>query len=122
MIKFVIHGELMDLNKYINVCRANKFGGGMAKKKEQQKVTKEIIKQIPNEKMQNKCLIGFKWFTKDARKDVDNTIFAKKFILDALVENGVLIDDSRKYVVGIAYDLVYVDKLNPRIEVEILEV
>lgn len=48
-------------------------------------------------------------------------VFAKKFILDALVKMHVLIDDSRKYVKDII-DHVETDAANPRIEVEILEV
>lgn len=45
----------------------------------------------------------------------------KKFILDALVKNSVIQSDGWRGVAGFS-DLFAVDKDNPRIEVEIVEV
>lgn len=52
---------------------------------------------------------------------MDNIAFAKKFILDALVKKGVLKDDGWKWVKGFT-DEFFVDKKNPRVEVEMEEV
>lgn len=49
---------------------------------------------------------------------MDNITFAVKFILDELVKERILQNDSQKYVCEI-WNSVKVDKLNPRIEVEI---
>lgn len=42
----------------------------------------------------------FRWTVKDRRKDKDNIAFAKKFILDGLVEAGILPNDGWEYVGG----------------------
>lgn len=54
-------------------------------------------------------IVVFEWHEKTKRRDADNIASAKKFILDALVKQGVLIDDSRKYVKGF-YDKIIDDK------------
>ena len=51
----------------------------------------------------------FEWHERTKKRDADNIASAKKFILDALVKNGVLEDDSRKYVKGF-YDAIIDDK------------
>lgn len=51
----------------------------------------------------------FEWHERTKKRDADNIASAKKFILDALVKNGVLEDDSRKYVKGF-YDTIIDDK------------
>lgn len=61
-------------------------------------------------------MIGLK---KNNKRDADNIFFAVKFILDSMVEYGVIENDSRKYVSSIQ-NSVFTDKENPRIEVEIL--
>lgn len=59
--------------------------------------------------------------TKEQKKrDADNIAFAKKFILDALVNMRVLPDDSRKYVKGF-YDTIIDDKTD-FVKVELVEV
>lgn len=62
----------------------------------------------------------FYWHERTKKRDADNIAFAKKFILDALVKNGVLADDSRKYVKGF-YDTIVDDK-EDFVIVELLEV
>ena len=49
-----------------------------------------------------------------------NVCFAKKFILDALQEMKILKNDGWAEVAGFE-DRFYVDKRNPRVEVEIYE-
>lgn len=62
--------------------------------------------------------ILFSWYEEDSARDLDNIFSAKKFILDGLVEAGVIPDDSQKYVRALR-DEVYIDKDHPRVEVEI---
>lgn len=57
---------------------------------------------------------------KNKRRDVDNITFATKFIQDALVKQGIIIDDSQKYINQLRHD-VKVDKEYPRIEVQLIE-
>ena len=62
----------------------------------------------------------FSWYEKNQRRDKDNIAFAKKFILDALQEMKILKNDGWAEVAGFE-DRFYVDKHNPRVEVEIYE-
>ena len=62
----------------------------------------------------------FEWHERTKRRDPDNIASAKKFVLDALVKNGVLEDDSRKYVKGF-YDVI-VDDTKDFVIVELVEV
>lgn len=65
--------------------------------------------------------IDFRWYEENTRRDKDNIAFAKKFILDALVELGILQGDGWKWMTGFS-DSFFIDKDNPRIEIEITEV
>ena len=63
--------------------------------------------------------IQFRFYCSDRRRDPDNlSSSSRKFILDALVNEGVLKDDGWKYIKGFSDDF-YLDKNNPRIEVTI---
>lgn len=62
----------------------------------------------------------FEWHERTKKRDADNIASTKKFILDALVKNGVLEDDSRKYVKGF-YDVIVDDKAD-FVKVELVEI
>lgn len=62
--------------------------------------------------------VEFLWVEKDRRRDLDNVAFAKKFVLDGLVQAGVIADDNAKHVVGLSDSFAY-DKSNPRVVVTI---
>ena len=72
-------------------------------------------------RFENKVIVFIDCYEKDERRDFDGiTSAAAKIILDALVNYGTLIDDSRKYVSLATYQ-VFTDKKNPRIEVTLKE-
>lgn len=110
-------GELTDLNTYINAERRNRFLGAKIKKEN----TEDVISQTMNVKRVNKypVSIKIKWYSKDQRKDPDNIAFSKKYILDGLVENGILENDGQKQIKGFS-DEFFIDNNNPRIEIEII--
>ena len=57
------------------------------------------------------------------RVDVSNPLsIIDKFSSDALVELGILPDDSSKYIMSVAYNWGGVDKESPRCELEIREI
>ena len=110
-------GEFTDLNTYIAAERSNRFMGAKIKKENtdnalKQLTKKQIFKNYP-------ALIKFAWFTPTTRKDPDNTSFAKKYILDALVTKGILRGDTRKDIMAF-HDRFEVDVKNPRVEIEII--
>lgn len=116
----IIRGELTDLNSYISAMNRNRFLGNDVKKKQtflcemsaRESKLKQFIKPVK---------IQFHWYNKNSRKDIDNIAFSKKFILDGLVNAGVLKNDSRKYVTAFS-DFFYIDKENPRTEIVIEEI
>ena len=116
-MKLVIYGSLPGLNEYTKVSRGNKYASSTLKKE-----TEQLIRfHIKTQRIQPiSCPVRLiiNWYEKNMRRDADNIIFAKKFILDALVAEGILMNDSRKYVIGFIEN-VFVDKKNPRIEVEL---
>ena len=55
--------------------------------------------------------------------DVDNFVgIVKKFFQDALVEHGTIHDDNFNYIVGSSEEYGGIDKDNPRVEVEVIEI
>lgn len=65
-----------------------------------------------------KCDIHVKTFYKTNRRhDVDNSVI--KFILDGLAESGFIIDDDSKHVTSLLLEC-FVDKDNPRTEIEVI--
>ena len=118
-MKLIIPGELTDLNTYIAAERANRYAGAKIKAKETDDITL-LAKQLKTE-IRTPVRINYKWYCKDKRKDKDNVAFAKKFIQDGLVAAGVLKNDGWSDIEGFT-DEFYIDKQNPRVEVEITEV
>ena len=95
------------LNDYVFACRSNKFAGASMKKKIQKDIA-PYIQPIPY--CDRPVRIHFLWIEKTKRRDYDNVAFAKKFILDALQENGKLENDNRKWVRGFSDDFKYGDE------------
>ena len=68
-------------------------------------------------------LLGIRCFEPNARRDQDNVESgAKKVILDALQQMGVLQGDGRKYIRDICCPRPEIDRQNPRIEIVLQEV
>ena len=121
MISLTIKGELTDLNTYIKALNGNRWKGNDIKQTETERVAYEarLARMKPVE--QYPVRIIYRWYSPDQRKDTDNVAFSKKFINDGLVVAGILENDSRKFIAGFV-DEFYIDKANPRIEVEICTV
>ena len=119
-MKFTIKGKLPNLNEYINSERSNRYKGAKIRKDNLLAIQLMAKSQIKETVQNYPVTIKITWYEPNNRRDVDNVIFAKKFISDALVKCGILKDDSRRYVKGYI-DEVLTDPSNPRIEVEIIE-
>jgi Holliday junction resolvase RusA-like endonuclease len=63
--------------------------------------------------------LRFQWFLKDARKDPDNIIAAKKFILDGMVAAKVLANDTQKNFLGIISETWEIRASKPGVEVTV---
>ena len=119
MVNLIIPGRLPGLNEYTKACRTSAYVGAELKKKSEKLVTNCILAQIQTVRISSPVEIRFVWYEKDKRRDPDNISgFGHKVILDALVKNKILKDDSQRYVRRIQ-DLFETDAVNPRIEVSL---
>lgn len=119
-MKFTIYGRLDGLNDYTRACRANFFEGNNMKKANQKAVRNAILTAKLSKVYKYPIALKITWYEPNKRRDIDNIVFAIKFIQDALVQMGIIENDSQKFLNRILHE-VQVDKDNPRIEVEIIE-
>jgi hypothetical protein len=117
MSKLVIPGKLPGLNDYIEACRANKYAGAEMKQQAEEIIRWEVKRQLRRQVF-TAVALKFSWYEPNRKRDKDNIAFAKKFILDAMQATGTLTGDGWGQVVGFR-DEFYVDKQNPRVEIEI---
>ena len=118
MTRIEIPVKLPSLNEYTAACRSNAYMGASMKKKVQKDILPYISK-LP--RFENPVYIHFHWVEGNRRRDLDNCAFAKKFILDSMVECGKLKDDNRKCVLGFT-DTFSVEKGVYKVILEISEV
>lgn len=119
-MKLIIQGRLDGLNEYTAANRTNRYKGSSMKNKNEKVVIYAIRQAKLDKVVKYPIQLKIAWHEPNSRRDIDNICFATKFIQDALVKEGILANDSQKYINKIEHE-VYVDKLNPRIEVEIIE-
>lgn len=116
-IKITIPGELPDMNQIIKASKMH-YGAYAKLKKENTEKVVWLAKKLP--KME-RIDLSITWYCKNRRKDKDNISGGgTKMILDGLVEAGVIKNDGWGEIGDISHSF-KVDKLDPRIEVEIKE-
>lgn len=116
--RFEIDKRLIGLNEYTKYNRANKYMGAKAKQNEQEYIMWCIRRDLGNIKIEKPVIGHFAWIEENKRRDLDNICFAKKFILDALVEAGILKNDNRKIVTNFTDSFGYADKSKVIVELE----
>ena len=117
MIKFTIHSRLPSLNDVISENRANRYKGAKLKKDTESLIIAEIKKQKVQPVTEYPVEVFIRWVEPNRKRDVDNIQSSKKFILDAMVKAGVLVNDSQRYVAQV-HDVVEVSD-SAMVEVEI---
>ena len=103
---FVIECKLPSLNEVINKNRQNKYAGAALKKDIEEAIGYYIQKAINEGTLHQQvkpCWIIIEWTEKTKRRDADNIQSSQKFILDALVKNGILENDNRNHVVNVVH-------------------
>lgn len=106
--------KLPGLNDYIRACRGNKYRANALKNNVERTIA-FYLRPLPVFK--GPVRIRFTWYEKDRRRDLDNVAFGKKFILDALVKDGHLPDDNRRYVVAFSDDFKMADACGVFVEI-----
>ena len=119
---FLINEKLPSLNEVTRKNRSHWSKGAEQKSEIEELIGWYIVKAVNAGNLKpidTACVIYIDWHEKTKRRDVDNIQSAQKFILDALQKQGILKNDSRKYVKQI-YHHVYdddEDRVVVRIEV-----
>lgn len=113
----VIPGELPDLNTIIDESKKHWASYSTMKKE-----NTEMVAWLAKGKGKFKKIdLEITWYCKNKRKDKDNISVGQKFILDGLVQAGVIKNDGWKQIGDIKHRF-KIDKSNPRVEVRIKEV
>ena len=115
-MKFEIPGRLPGFNEIIEAAKRNPHEYARMKETCTAMVA-WLAKKLPS---YEKVALVITWYEPDHRRDPDNIMAGQKFIMDGLVQAGVIPDDSQKYILGI-YHGFKVDRKNPRVEVEIVD-
>ena len=115
-----IPGQLPWANDYIAAERANRHKAAKMKRDAQSYIAWYIKRDLRGVRIKRPVVLSYTWWEKDRRRDKDNIAFAKKFIQDALVQQGVILDDGWGEIQGFSDDF-KVDKTRARIEVRIRE-
>lgn len=107
MQMFTVKQKLPSLNDYIHALNINRYKGAQIKR-DVQDVIIAAIREKQLQPVQNyPVFVEFQWHEKTRRRDLDNIASAKKYILDALQEAGVMAGDGQKQIKGFS-DTFYV--------------
>ena len=108
-----IPGRLPGLNDLICHNRSHWAEGARLKRETDMKIRTSIRCQVPwrlpgksGALIQEPVHIHFEWHEGNRRRDLDNIYSAKKYVLDALQEAGVIMNDSQKYVTGLSDEFI----------------
>ena len=111
MNSFTIKAKLPSLNDVIAKNRSNRYLGAKFKKDIEEVIgwaIKQALVMKTLKPVKNPCVIYIDWHEATKKRDVDNVQSSKKFVLDAMVQNGILPNDNRRYVKQI-YDQIIDD-------------
>jgi Holliday junction resolvase RusA-like endonuclease len=116
-MKFDIPGRFPGMNEIITAAKMGrgKYQPYAKMKEEYTNMVAWLAKKLPRYK---KVDISIVWYEPNARRDLDNIMSGQKFIMDGLVKAGAIPDDSQKYVKSVTHKF-GIDRVNPRIEVEL---
>ena len=117
--KLVIPGELPGLNEIIAISKEHWAKYAEEKHNRTEEIAYLARSQI--KKKYKKVDLTFTWYCKNRKRDKDNIIAGQKFVIDGLVEAGVIENDGWRQVQNI-FHYFELDKKNPRIEILIKEV
>lgn len=116
----MIDSPLPSLNEYTNENRKHYHKGAQVKKRATY-ICRIFIQKAINEGLEVPKLpmdLKFTWYVKNRRQDKDNISFAKKFILDGMVDARLIKNDGWGQI-GDFTDTFKVDK-NERVEIELI--
>lgn len=113
--KFTDQGTLPGRNEAEYAARSHWSKGSKLKREYTDDVHWQLkIQHI--KPVQGKAVLTITFYEKDNRRDADNIYGGLKYLLDGMVQAGIVKDDTRQYVEPIIKPI-EIDKINPRVEV-----
>lgn len=105
------------MNDLITANRRNRYAGAKLKKDTQEAIL-YVLRPQAKRSFTEKVSVQVLFYEPDKRRDEDNVLSGMKFIFDAMQEVGIIENDNPSHL-HIAHAEVFVDRKNPRIEVEV---
>ena len=122
VIAFTIPGRLPALNDFLKATKSHNgkfYKGNAMKQLHERYISSYIPREFKNRCIDTPCAVDFVFYEQNMKRDPDNvSAVAHKFVLDALVKNKVIKNDSYKYIKEIN-DTYKIDRETPRIVVAI---
>ena len=117
---FTIPWRLPGLNDYISALDHNRYSGAKLKKDTELGIRACIRRYMPsNLKIPYRVQVNIEFYEPNRKRDYDNIESAVKFIMDALVQERVILNDNQRHTFPPHYTH-HVDPANPRVEVTII--
>ena len=113
--------RLPGMNEIIGAASKNRYAYAAMKKTWTERVAMRIMLEKQGKLSFNRVTVLCEWKEPNNRRDPDNCFAAVKFILDGMVKAGLIKQDSRKYIDGIAHKFGNNDKENPGVWVQVIE-
>ena len=121
-MRAIIRGwEFHGLNEFIDANRISRgrWNKGNSMKQEDQKL---IAAQLPRYHTEKPVWITYRYYCPNRKKDLDNISgYFHKIFQDAMVARRIIPNDNWKYIKGFS-DEFFLDRGDPRIEVEVKEI
>ena len=119
-MKLEIPGRLPGLNEIIDAAKQGKgkYQPYAMMKETYTNMVAWLAKSLP--KFEKVALI-ITWYEPNRHRDPDNIMAGQKFIIDGLVTAGIIPNDNQRHIQGIIHRFA-VDRKNPRVEVEIVDI
>lgn len=127
--KFTINGRLANLNDYLQAERVSiktrngKFTtkGNALKQQTQDYIIPQITRDLRGLHITKPIRIHYRFYEQNKKRDLDNVwSFASKCTQDSLVKAKVIDNDGWENITAISSEF-FVDSVNPRIEVFLIE-
>lgn len=99
---FKIQGRMQALNDYTKANRGKRgiFLGNRYKQFQTTEVSEQIAKDLNMPHFTKPVIISWHWIEINKKRDPDNFIFAKKFVLDGMVKAGLIARDGWSQIAG----------------------
>jgi Holliday junction resolvase RusA-like endonuclease len=108
--------------RYLRKGRRRVYQYTLMKEKWQSRAVNSVVRKYNKPKPFKKPIfIEFTWYEANRRRDPDNIVAGKKFILDALVKVGAIKNDNMTWILGFEDKFVVSKEVPPGVYVKVYE-